>query len=873
MTSKRKRRPRKRDERGAALLSALLVMLLMAAVTAGFTALVITDTKVRALDSTRTQSFYAVHAGLEKLTADLGDLFAANVAPTAAQINTLAAAPPAIGVTWQQPDGTSGYRVNFPTDAGGNPQATVMTVQNGPFQGLVGLATPYTMAVTGRLPDGSESSLTRTLQTVAIPVFQFGIFSENDLSFFAGPPFDFGGRVHSNSNVFLASDDDNVAGGLTLRDRVTSVGEIIRTHLANGYAHNGNNYTGTVRAITAPGAFRSLLSTEGSLVGNLGSAQNNPTWNNVSTITYNHNIMNGRTGARRLDLPITQFGGGPIGLIQRPVAGEDVTAPNILAERFYTLASLRILLSDTAAEITGLPGVTNTPPVHLVLSDAVNNAGQTQLIALGQYAISNNANTTRPPYARAPAVGGGSLVPVDTPLLGGFLKIEKQTSAGVWVDVTREILNLGINSPQLHTDATGAMAYNSAAAGAIDCTDLTPNAILRFQRLEDVNGNANCYTRNNATTNPDTATTARRYWPLTLYDPREGTVRDAAPATPQLGGIMHYIELDARNLARWFRGQIAGANCPIACTGANAWNVNGYTVYFSDRRGNKNGLVETGEYGFEDVVNTGAGGAVNGLLDQGEDFNGNGVLEVYGGTARRPDGVAAFPGAPFTAAATPYTQVGAANTIGVARRNPAFFFRRALKLTRGADLNGAAPGLTGLTIASENPVYIQGNWNAPGAFGGVGTHVATAVLADSVTLLSNQFNDRNSFLNAGVLNNRPAITTWYRLAIIAGKGRNFNQPAGTANDFGTDGGAHNFLRYIEDWDANGGQTINYRGSIASLYFSRQATGTYKCCTIVYSPPTRGYNFDTEFLTPSLLPPRTPMFRDVNITGFAQLIRP
>ena len=76
------------------------------------------------------------------------------------------------------------------------------TVSSGPFQGLVGLATPYTMTVTARLPDGSEASLTRTLQTVAIPVFQFGIFSENDLSFFAGPNFNFGGRVHSNSNIF-----------------------------------------------------------------------------------------------------------------------------------------------------------------------------------------------------------------------------------------------------------------------------------------------------------------------------------------------------------------------------------------------------------------------------------------------------------------------------------------------------------------------------------------------------------------------------------------------------------------------------------------------------------------------------------------------
>ena len=49
---------------------------------------------------------------------------------------------------------------------------------------------------------------------------------------------------------------------------------------------------------------------------------------------------------------------------------------------------------------------------------------------------------------------------------------------------------------------------------------------------------------------------------------------------------------------------------------------------------------------------------------------------------------------------------------------------------------------------------------------------------------------------------RPATTTYYRLAIAGGKNMNFPQPAagnGIGADFGTDGGVHNFLRYIEDW--------------------------------------------------------------------------
>ena len=87
-----------------------------------------------------------------------------------------------------------------------------------------------------------------------------------------------------------------------------------------------------------------------------------------------------------------------------------------------------------------------------------------------------------------------------------------------------------------------------------------------------------------------------------------------------------------------------------------------------------------------------------------------------------------------------------------------------------------------------------------------------------------------------------------------------------------DGGAHNLLRQLEDW-AGGPSTINYRGSIVSFYISRQATGTFKCCTDTYTPGNRVYNFDTDFLLPDKLPPGTPMFRDVNTLTFRQLLRP
>ena len=816
----------KRREAGTALAGAMLVTLLMAAVMVSVASIVSTDVQTRRADGARTQSFYAAQAGLEKLTADLGNLFSVNVAPTGAAINALTALSPTLSdVAWRRPDGASGYRVTFPADGGGNPIALAQMVQAGPFQGLIGLSTQYQMDVTAQLTDGAETNLTRTLQTVSIPVFQFGMFSENDLSFFAGPVFNFGGRVHTNSDLYLAS-----GATLTMSDKVTAVGEVVRTHLSNGWP-TSTNYTGNVRVIRAPNAFRDLAANEGSLLGTLGSAVNEPRWTNLSTGTYNHNIGNGRTGARRLDLPLVSFGASPIDLIRRPPVNEDVSNPLVLQQRFFANASVRILLSDTAADILGLPTVTATDPIAL---------GNLAVTPVAGYAI----NATHPPFSVSPGPGtAGVKTTAGTPIIGGFIKVEVQNQAGAWQDVTLEVLNLGVASRQ----------WPDPSSGNPNCADPNPNAIIRFERLRDNNA---CLTGSVVSTD---------YVPNVLYDTREGVLRDgtADTAPVQFGGIIHYVELDVNNLRRWIQGTIGVA-------GVSAQSVNGYTVYFSDRRGNRNaGNAETGEYGFEDIVNPlSAPGTPNGALDTGEDLNGNGALDVYGQTPRLLAGMTA----PLDAAARPWTNVDPANAINaateqqIARRNPPIFFRRALKLINGSLGNIVAPGLT---IASENPVYVQGNWNANNA--GFGNpHVSTAILADAITLLSNRWNDRESFNDPHNESPRDASTTWYRFAVIAGKGLSFPRPAAMAQDYGTDGGAHNFLRYLENWD---GQTLNFRGAIATMFRSRQAVGTYKCCADVYSPPTRGYNFDTDFLVPALLPPRTPMFRDVNITGFAQLVRP
>src|SRR5215472_15702305 len=84
------------DQRGAALIAAIMVKLLMSALMIGFTSIVISDQRFRGIDKDRSRAYFAAQSGLEKLTVDLGNLFLTNVAPTSAQIADLSNHPPSI---------------------------------------------------------------------------------------------------------------------------------------------------------------------------------------------------------------------------------------------------------------------------------------------------------------------------------------------------------------------------------------------------------------------------------------------------------------------------------------------------------------------------------------------------------------------------------------------------------------------------------------------------------------------------------------------------------------------------------------------------------------------------------------------------------
>ena len=162
--------------------------------------------------------------------------------------------------------------------------------------------------------------------------------------------------------------------------------------------------------------------------------------------------------------------------------------------------------------------------------------------------------------------------------------------------------------------------------------------------------------------------------------------------------------------------------------------------------------------------------------------------------------------------------------------------------------NGQTLPPLGLTVATPNPLYVKGHYNAPAAFLGTtntSTSLPASLVGDSVTILSSSWNDANG---GSDISSRTAGNTTVSAAMLGGI-----VPSGGGN---YSGGVENFPRFLENW---GGKTLAYNGSMVVMFYSKTAIAPWGG-NDVYSPPDRQWTFDLNFLDATRLPPGTPEVR-------------
>jgi Tfp pilus assembly protein PilX len=895
----------KRTSRGFTLIAALIIMVLLSGVAAGILFMVTNESRMGGNDLEANLAYYGAESGMEKLTADLSALYSTSMSPTNAQIQNLINFPPTpamvSGMTYTE-------TISYPLDANGNPLSGWNTISSGANQGLDAEIIPMSMQVVATRPSGASVNMTRKVEVALIPVFQFGVFCGYDCSYFAGPNFGFGGRVHTNGNLFLAA-----GSNLVFNDKIAAFQQIVMDRLENGYI-TAASYGGTVyvpkasggcpltfpptgsNCIALPGAgtVPGDASWSGGYPGIAGSANNN--FPGISSGTLNGFMINALTGATNMQLPFVQNSctsnpppcTDPIAIVRKPQPGESATS-TLGSARLYNKAQIRVLLADTVADlhpergagaldaddVQFVPGSSYPiPPVAGTKNTSGASVSGPEFYGLASVGTNNwIAPLGHPGWTSYPLLGELTTSGIPNNGQGAWMRIEYADSAGVWHGITRDWLSWSFTRQ-----------YNQVPIGPA-ADPYNPNAIIILQQM------------NPAATSPIGSPNA--FYPINFYDTREGEMRDSANGCA-VNGIMNAVEINVGNLARWLAHQAPYTTGADVGNLVNYANQNGYILYFSDHRGMlpdpnpSNGGqtpagVISGESGLEDVVNSGqplTSANPDGVLEPAtyytyspEDADQNGKLDNWGGA----DLGYGFGVNSNTAPPNPYLTTSCSTT-GLS--NAVSGARHVLKLVGGGMNAGVSylpvrpdNGQGGFTVASENPVYVKGNYNSgpsdPLWTGGTNAtpHAAAAIIADTVTVLSNNWNDANSLANPTNLGGRAGATTYYRMAVAAGKNVPFPEPAWTpaANkDFGTDGGLHNFLRYLENW---GGQQLFYNGSLVSMYYSEYNTGTFKCCTTVYSPPTRNFSFDTLFLNPANLPPGTPMFQDVVNLSYHQNFTP
>jgi hypothetical protein len=174
-----------------------------------------------------------------------------------------------------------------------------------------------------------------------------------------------------------------------------------------------------------------------------------------------------------------------------------------------------------------------------------------------------------------------------------------------------------------------------------------------------------------------------------------------------------------------------------------------------------------------------------------------------------------------------------------------------VRVRNGAELKsqeGTAPDVRGLTVVTNQAVYVHGDYNAvnkkPAAF-----------LADSLNILSNDWDDAE---DSGVaLGSRTASDTTIHAAFLAGTDSTGAVEGPGGQDLGIyNGGLENYPRFHENWT---GRTLTYRGSFVSLDLPRHVDGVWVYGAPQYTAPHRDWRYDTDFDSAENLPPLSPRF--------------
>jgi hypothetical protein len=1006
------------NQKGSAIVISLFVLALISV----FVALALSRSSAEAAavgnETAEGRTFYAAQGSLEMMTRNFNKIFEVKLNPTNAELD---------GVRTGSVPGLTAYAFTQELDQTATGSNVVLS--GGPFTGLYAIRDSWRLRTTATNNMGVQVQLTRNVLNNRVPIFQFGIFYDDDLELYRPPRFSFGGRVHSNANFYISPG----SAGVYFDSRVTAVGHIITQTWRNGNTSDMANDQTWIK--NASGVYQQLLPTMGSVLNTTAGAADNifasnpdvpPSRLNTNFATqsaiFDGNLQN-LAPPLKLPVKIDSATTDLIEMIKRgkkiPDAngGDLVNASGTLAavttstvdsdilkeERFANKPGIRVSLADSKAKLPGCASGSGTAAIAgacgVRLDGYKDGTGPvpsptpsaTPDRARGYQPLSMKKLSSDSTYTYTPTrVNGERLYTGGTREV--WIKVETVDSDAatgniVTKDITQDFLSLGVTEqaatitdssnnvrfkitdsrydPTAPSSSLTATSAQTASVGTdsrsviklqrflipgpqipngTSCLGTTPcasyyavtgkgeyNVVERFSGVDQTKATAGCTSGCTATgmdgdANMDGDGVDQEKWahlklatlgtntdrgivpfPIEMYDSREGEYYDDSSyytaGQVTRNGVMSIIDIDIANLRRFFRGDFDGlfqpsTNFPSGLRSTDIPQRGGWVFYVSDRRGDAD---FDGRYDMEDVYGNSPGN--DGILQNGEDVNGDGILNT--GYINPASNACVSPAT--VCEAPKYADTWVPDFAAVTDQK---YFRRGVRLINGQTIPGiydtATPSNTrGFTVATENGLYVYGNYNATGVTSIPATgntaydqylpaptsslDIPASIAADAVTILSNSkynltlpapspapadyasgWNDAESFAYPYDQTHRDATDTTIRFGMISGDSISSlnaspNQGGVSPRD---NGGVHNFKRFLEQWTGGAANiNLNYSGSLINLFNSQNNNGNFKCCNTVYNPPVRNWVFDSTFLDANRLPPGTPYFQYIQTTGF------
>ena len=307
---KPQRRDKKRAQKGMALVLTVILMTILLFVTGTTAIRTIGQARVTARDVDGMRTFYAAEASTEWAAAELKNLLYNNLSPTQQDLDALPS-PPLTGFTFPaysiMPQGSR----------------TQQIVTSGDYTGLIGYIQKYQLlceAASGR----RATRIEQIIEHQFIPLFQFGVFYDEDLEIFPGPLMTFAGRIHTNADLYIGAES-----GISCNSNVTAVGDIWHYRKDGGHV----DPPGFVNILDHQGVYQDMWT------GSYWLDERQGTWAMEAIERWGGMVLDGAHDLQNLKLPLPPAEDMHV-IVERGVPGD---TQDLIDAKYWYKADVRII--------------------------------------------------------------------------------------------------------------------------------------------------------------------------------------------------------------------------------------------------------------------------------------------------------------------------------------------------------------------------------------------------------------------------------------------------------------------------------------------------------------------------------------------------